>query len=242
PSQAALASRRIRPDGPSAARTAATRSTSSASGPPPTFTFTVVTPAATASAASPAAVSAATAGTRALTGTSARTGAGQATNTASLTASSHRRGAQGYPGSGENSPHPAGPATSAASRNDRPPSGTRSGPRTREGAGHTALVEEAGAGRPQPHRQRALVRLGVGLDVAQIVGHEQGAGQQADRHRAHHGQAGQPLELHVGRTGGGDEPEEDQHRQLAEPGVPVGLRPAGVEGAGGDAGGADQEE
>ena len=97
-------------------------------------------------------------------------------------------------------------------------------------------------GRAQAHGQRDLSGGGVGVDVAQVVHHQQGAGQQADRDRSQHCQARQPLELDVGRPGRRHEPEEHQDGELTEPGVAVRLGPAGVERAGGDAGDADEQQ
>ena len=48
--------------------------------------------------------------------------------------------------------------------------------------------------------------------------------------------------MHVGRAGGGDEAEEDEHEQLAEAVVAVGLRPAGVEPPRGDGSRPDQQQ
>ena len=103
------------PAGPaaSASRTAATRSTSSASACPgsATLTFAVRQPdAATISYAR----SGPTAGTVTLTGTRSRTGAGHGTVADSIALASHRADSRGpYSANGENSPHPAGPWISA---------------------------------------------------------------------------------------------------------------------------------
>ena len=88
-SQAALASTRIAPPGPSASRTASTRARSSAAVCPgsATFTFAVRQPDAATIAC---ARSASTAGTVTLTGTESRTGSGQP-STAPSTAAAHQR-------------------------------------------------------------------------------------------------------------------------------------------------------
>ena len=86
-SHAPLASTRMAPCGPMAARTAATRSTSPGS---PTFTFTVVWPAARAAASSGS-----TAGTMALTGIVSRTAAGHVPQAASSAAARARTGSHG---------------------------------------------------------------------------------------------------------------------------------------------------
>ena len=85
----------------------------------------------------------------------------------------------------------------------------------------------------EAHGERALARRGVGRDVAQVVDHQQGAGQAADaarrRPREPHGDA---LDRDVRRADRGDQPEEHEHEHLAEPEVAVGLRAAGVEPGG----------
>ena len=119
-SQPPLASTRIRPDGPSASRTASTRAMSSASACPAsaTLTFAVRQPAA-------ATISAArcgpTAGTVTLTPIRSRTGAGQPADAASSAQASHGAHSRGpYSANGENSPQPTGPWISAPSRTVMP--------------------------------------------------------------------------------------------------------------------------
>ena len=69
-----------------------------------------------------------TAGTMALTGTSARTGAGQPTAACSTAvASQAAASASPYSGKGQNSPHPAGPSISIPSRTSMPRNRVRSG-------------------------------------------------------------------------------------------------------------------
>src|SRR6185295_17156677 len=72
-----------------------------------------------------------TAGTVAFTGTASRRGAGQPAQAASTAAASQRAAsASPYSTNGANSPHPAGPCSSAASRSVSPRNGTVSGTRT----------------------------------------------------------------------------------------------------------------
>ena len=115
-SQAPLASTRILPSGPSASRTASTRSMSSASvwSRSATLTLAVWHP---DRATIAAACSGPTAGTVTFTGTAARTGSGQPASAASRAQHSQRAHSRGpYSANGENSPHPAGPSISAPSR------------------------------------------------------------------------------------------------------------------------------
>jgi hypothetical protein len=89
-SQAALASTRIAPAGPSASRTASTRARSSAGVWPGSATFTLAVrqpDARTIACARPAS----TAGTVTFTGTESRTAAGQPSTAASYAAAHHRR-------------------------------------------------------------------------------------------------------------------------------------------------------
>ena len=111
-----------------------------------------------------------------------------------------------------------------------------------EGRGDQALVEEAGRPVAESDREGLLARGAVGRDVAQVVDDEQRAGQRTDGRTGHDREGGQALRHDVGRAGGGDEPEEDEHEQLAEAVVAVGLRPAGVEPARGDGGRPDQQQ
>ena len=79
---------RMRPPGPSASRTAATRSTSALSGWPGSATFTLAVRHPADAATTAAARSGDTAGTVTLTGTRSRTGAGHDPSAASRAASS----------------------------------------------------------------------------------------------------------------------------------------------------------
>jgi hypothetical protein len=111
-----LASTRILPSGPSASRTASTRSMSSASAWPrsATLTFAVRQP-------DPATIfmasSGPTAGTVTFTGIRSLAGPGQPSVADSMALASQRALSLGpYSANGENSPHPAGPWISAPSR------------------------------------------------------------------------------------------------------------------------------
>jgi len=115
-SQPPFASTRIRPPGPSASRTAATRSMSSAPAWPGSATFTFAVPQPDAATISNAR-SGPTAGTVTLTGTRSLTGAGHGTVADSIALASQRADSRGpYSANGENSPHPAGPWISAPAR------------------------------------------------------------------------------------------------------------------------------
>ena len=103
-------------------------------------------------------------------------------------------------------------------------------------------VEDARALAPQPHRQRALARAPVGLEVADVVDDEDRRGEQADRHGEHERLPLELLDLRVVRAGHRDDAEEQEHEDLAEALVAVGPRPAGVEHAGEDRGRADQQQ
>jgi hypothetical protein len=110
--QAPLTSIRSRPDGPSAARTASTRSRSSVSVWPrsATLTFAVRQPETSTIAAASCGP---TAGTVQFTGIDRQTASGQDEKAASRAAASHRADSMGpYSGNGENSPQPAGPSMS----------------------------------------------------------------------------------------------------------------------------------
>ena len=98
-----------------------------------------------------------------------------------------------------------------------------------------ATYSSAGPLGAEPDGQRLLARHRVARDVAQVVGDQQGGGEQADRDRRQQAQPGDRLDLDVGRPDRGDHAEEDEHEHLAETEVAVRLRAAGVEPAGGDA-------
>ena len=91
----------------------------------------------------------------------------------------------------------------------------------------------------------ASVRLPGDLvlrDVAQVVGHEHRAGEEADADAAEPRLEVDRERLHVRRPSGRDDPEEDEHEQLAEAVVAVGALAARVEPGGDDRDGADGEQ
>ena len=115
-SQPPLASTRILPSGPRAARTASTRSMSSASAWPRSATFTLAVRQPDRATIA-AACAGPTAGTVTFTGIRSRTGAGHPRVADSIALASQRALSLGpYSANGENSPHPAGPWISAPSR------------------------------------------------------------------------------------------------------------------------------
>ncbi len=81
----------------------------------------------------------------------------------------------------------------------------------------------------EAHRERELAGARVGLDVPQVVHHENRRRKCADRHRRQDHQRRHVLRLHEVRARHGAEAEEQEHAQVAEPEVAVGLRSAGVE-------------
>ena len=119
--------------------------------------------------------------------------------------------------------------------------------RPRQRRGQERAVDHQPEHRPCPraaeaHGQRALARAAVGLDVAHVVDHEDRRGEQADWHGEHERLPADLLGLHVVRAGHRHEPEEQEHEDLAQALVAVGPRPAGVEHAGQDRGGADGQQ
>ena len=150
-SQRPFASIRTLPSGPRASRTASTRAMSSASDWPRSATLTLAVRQpddAAISCARPAG----TAGTVTLTGTWARTGAGQPAVAASSALASQRALSRGpYSANGENSPQPAGPWIRAPSRTVMP--AELRGHRDRERAQRPEQglqVRSAGHGRRAP--------------------------------------------------------------------------------------------
>ena len=80
------------------------------------------------------------------------------------------------------------------------------------------------------HRQGALAGDRVGRDVAQVVDHQDRAGQRADADRGVQRRPARPrLGLDVRRADHRDQPEEHEDHHLAEAEVAVGPRAAGVE-------------
>ena len=122
-----LTSMRTRPSGPSASRTASSRAWSSAGVCPGSATLTLAVrqpPRVTTACAS----SGPTAGTVTLTGTEARTGAGQSPAAASSAQRSHGAATPAsYSRNGLNSPHPAAPRSSRPSRTVMPRNRVRIG-------------------------------------------------------------------------------------------------------------------
>ena len=99
---------------------------------------------------------------------------------------------------------------------------------------HQRRVERAGAPVAEHDRQGALAGVDVGRDVAQVVGHQDRARQRPAADPAGEGRPGQPLGLDVRRPEHGDEPEEHEDGDLAEPAVAVRPARAGVGPGGGD--------
>lgn len=91
-------------------------------------------------------------------------------------------------------------------------------------------TEVEGAGEPvaQAHRQGALAHLAVRGDVAQVVDHEQRAGQAPGKAAGEPGNRGEALAHHVRGAGGGHQPEEHEHEHLTEAEVAIRLGPTGV--------------
>ena len=78
------------------------------------------------------------------------------------------------------------------------------------------------------HRQGALAHLAVRGDVAQVVDHEQRAGQAPGKAAGEPGNRGEALAHHVRGAGGGHQPEEHEHEHLTEAEVAIRLGPTGV--------------
>ena len=85
--------------------------------------------------------------------------------------------------------------------------------------------------RADAHREGSLAHRAVGRDVTQVVHHEQRARQQTDRHREPEHARVEPVLLDERGAARGDEPEEDEHRDLAEPARRVRLRTTRVQRA-----------
>ena len=122
--------------------------------------------------------------------------------------------------------------------------------RAREGDHHqhaernqrATAVQHAGPPVADENRKGALAGHRVGGDVPQVVDHQQGARQQADRHARRQRQPGHPVHLHVRGPGDGGDPEEDEDGQLAQAPVAVRAAAAGVGPGGGHRGGAQQQQ
>ena len=103
-----------------------------------------------------------------------------------------------------------------------------------EGDRHHRHEQRARSLATELHRQRALAGPAVGVDVADVVHHEDRRREQSHGHPQSHGLPAQVLRLDEVRARHGHDAEEQEHEQLAEALVPVGARAAGVEHAGED--------
>ena len=131
-------------------------------------------------------------------------------------------------------------------RRDQP----RRAPRRREhqqqrhhqGHRQQPLIQQPGAGVAEPHRQRDLLGFPVGRNVAQVVGDQHRRRQRPDGHRERQADPVDPARLCVLRAEHRDQTEEHEHRDLAQPQIPVRLRAAGVEPRARDAQPADHDQ
>ena len=96
--------------------------------------------------------------------------------------------------------------------------------------------------RPRRTGQRPLAGAAVGVDVAEVVDDKDRRGDQPDRDGERERLPVQVLDLDEVRAGDRDDPEEQEHEQLAEALVAVRLRAARVEHAGEDRGSADEQQ
>ena len=119
-------------------------------------------------------------------------------------------------------------------REQRPRRDDGGADRRGEGRDHQRRVEHAGAPVAEHDGERALAGVDVGRDVAQVVRHEDRAGQRAAADAAGERRPGEPLGLDVRRAEHGDQAEEDEDRHLAEAAVAVRLARAGVAPGRGD--------
>ena len=103
-------------------------------------------------------------------------------------------------------------------------------------------VQVARAVAAQPDDERALARAPVGVDVADVVDHEDRRGERPHRDREGERLPRQLLALHVVGARHRDDPEEQEHEQLAEALVAVGPRAAGVQDSGKDRRRADDQQ
>ena len=134
-------------------------------------------------------------------------------------------------------------ASGSSSQALSPPKAAGWPPARRRPARPSRRTARRARSRPSLHRQRALARAAVGVDVAHVVDHE-------DRRRP----AGPPgtdsanasqrqlLGLHEVGADHGHHAEEQEHEQLAEALVAVRARAAGVEHAGDDRGDAHHQQ
>ena len=119
-------------------------------------------------------------------------------------------------------------ATAAVRRRTRPRASPRRGARVRSRPSRTASVRLPA--RRSVSMSRTLLTTRIAL-ASSPTGH--GADERLP---------GQLLDLHEVGAGDGDDAEEEEHEQLAQPLVAVRARSAGVEHAGEDRGGADREQ
>ncbi len=103
-------------------------------------------------------------------------------------------------------------------------------------------VHAAGPLAAEADRERPLARAAVGVDVADVVDDQDRRGEQPDRDRQRERLPAQVRHLDEERAGDRDNAEEQEHEHLAQSLVAVGSRAAGVEHAGEDRGGADQQQ
>ncbi len=103
-------------------------------------------------------------------------------------------------------------------------------------------VQQPGAGVAEPHRQRDLLGFLVGRDVAQVVGDQHRRRQRPGGHRQSQADPVDPQRLGVLRAEHRDQTEEDEHRDLAQPQIPVGLLATGVQPRARDAHPADDDQ
>ena len=94
----------------------------------------------------------------------------------------------------------------------------------------------------EQHRQRAFAGRAVGVDVPDVVREQDGAGEEPHRDCTPPRPRRHPLQLHVCGARGGDEPEEHEHGELAQPRVAVRARATRVQHSGRDGDRAHDEE
>src|SRR5690606_6639053 len=116
-----------------------------------------------------------------------------------------------------------------------------------DGAGDARGVERDAGLAAEADDERALAGGAVLVHVADVVGEEDGGGEEA---RPEAGDGGDGPErgarradgLHVERPGDGHRPEEDEHEEIGEAEVGEGVAAGGVEPAAQDRGGADGDD
>ena len=95
---------------------------------------------------------------------------------------------------------------------------------------------------PEAHGRGELARGGVGVDIAQVVGDQDRRRERPDRNGDADADGVDAPAHDKLRAAHGDESEEHEHGDLAEPGIPVRPRTSGVEPRGEDADSADQDQ